>query len=69
MRIGVPATAGGLERNQGTRPMGWIIFAYRYYHNRPFLQPRLAQTELVKAIHDSFQAPDWGMSEQTDRCY
>jgi hypothetical protein len=44
--------------------VGWIIFAYRYYHNRPFLQPRVAKTGLVKAISDSFQAPDWSMSEQ-----
>jgi hypothetical protein len=44
--------------------VGWRIFAYRYYHARPFLQAPVAKTDLVKTIRDSFQAPDWSISEE-----
>lgn len=47
--------------------VGWMILAYRYYHNRPFLQPHVAKTDLAKAVHDSFQAPDWSISEEKGR--
>mgnify|MGYP001106434066 CR=1 FL=1 len=38
--------------------VGWRIFAYRYYHDRPFLQTPVAKTDLMKTIRDTFQAPE-----------
>jgi hypothetical protein len=44
--------------------LGWMIFAYRYYHDKPFLQAPVAKTNLVKAVRNSFQEPDWSISEE-----
>jgi hypothetical protein len=44
--------------------VGWKILAYRYYHNRPLLQPRVAKTDLVKAVRESFQTSDWSIFEE-----
>jgi hypothetical protein len=41
-----------------------MILAYRYYHARPFLQPRVARIDLVKTIRESFQGSDWNVSEE-----
>jgi hypothetical protein len=44
--------------------VGWKILAYRYYHNRPLLQPRVAKTDLVKAVRESFQTSDWSIFDE-----
>jgi len=44
--------------------VGWMILAYRCYHDMPILQAPLAKTDLVKTIRDSFQPPDWSISEE-----
>jgi hypothetical protein len=44
--------------------LGWMIFAYRYYHDKPFLQAPVAKTDLVKAVRNSFQEADWSISDE-----
>jgi len=44
--------------------VGWKILAYQYYHDRPELQARITEEELLTTVRDSFKAPDWSVSEQ-----
>jgi hypothetical protein len=44
--------------------IGWKVFAYRYYHNKPELQAPISKQELLDTIRQSFQGPDWVVSEQ-----